>query len=403
MKRGRRDPAALVHDDGEGRYTFGDGSCARSELRYRLDLEEAGRISELTSNTRAFKHCIIPKYCRMVGIDPGQMWVSLTRPNLVRDYEYRVDNAFKTLNAELPLSERIWKAHALAGGWSRMDIVAKLFFKMEPPVWHRGERPPLLSVEWVLSDPGKLDASTWLASPEPGVERSVARSWSAEKSRRFLTRMQRSFNGPTLVGNFRRQGMRQYPSGIVLELPEEPSARCRVFRWARTQRRYGVELMPRTDEGYDHAFLVFAESGGSPTAEAHPAPARPASAAQRGKAAAAGNQLAKRLLAYPDKEEILSWLKAARKGQLRTLGELGTQAKSRALARQVYRLGARRVWAVEIDRKDESENSGKLVVRLPAASSKRKHLFAWAAQWAQRAGYDPYEDEGQEYLFVMLD
>jgi len=69
----------------------------------------------------------------------------------------------------------------------------------------------------------------------------------------------------------------------------------------------------------------------------------------------------------------------------------------------VYRLGARRVWAVEIDREDEFENTGKLVLQLPKLPAKRKGLFAWAAQRARRTGHEPYMDEGQEYVFVMLD
>jgi hypothetical protein len=40
---------------------------------------------------------------------------------------------------------------------------------------------------------------------------------------------------------------------------------------------------------------------------------------------------------------------------------------------------------------------------LPEAPNDRERVFAWAGAMAQSQGFDPDEDVGQSYLFVMLD
>jgi hypothetical protein len=49
------------------------------------------------------------------------------------------------------------------------------------------------------------------------------------------------------------------------------------------------------------------------------------------------------------------------------------------------------------------DNTGKLVIELPKGWNKRKGLFEWAAKIAKGVGFGPTPDEGQQYLFVMLD
>lgn len=114
------------------------------------------------------------------------------------------------------------------------------------------------------------------------------------------------------------------------------------------------------------------------------------------------DSLTEQLVAAPGSREVLEWLQEG--PATRTLGELATREASIELVKEVYDLGASKVMAVKIDRyPDGQENTGKLVICLPKEKVARKKLFAWAAEKAEKQGYDPEPDAGQKHLFVMLD
>jgi hypothetical protein len=114
------------------------------------------------------------------------------------------------------------------------------------------------------------------------------------------------------------------------------------------------------------------------------------------------DMLSEELLADANSREVLEWL--AEGSATRTLGELPTREASIGLARDIYDLGAIRVTAVRIDRyPDRQENTGKLVISLPREETAREKLLGWAGQIAEEQGYEPVQDSGQNYLFVMLD
>ena len=100
--------------------------------------------------------------------------------------------------------------------------------------------------------------------------------------------------------------------------------------------------------------------------------------------------------------EALSWLKAG--GDRHTLGELASTSTSIRLVNTIYRAGATKVWAVEIDSyPNGSENTGKLVIELPCQPLLRSQVLAWASRKSKAKGFDEINDEGQHYVFLMLD
>ncbi|MEY2562273.1 MAG: hypothetical protein QOH88_466 [Verrucomicrobiota bacterium] len=102
------------------------------------------------------------------------------------------------------------------------------------------------------------------------------------------------------------------------------------------------------------------------------------------------------------REEALSWLKAG--GDRHTLGELASSSASVRLVNAVYRAGATKVWAVDIDRyPDGSENTGKIVIELPGEPRLRSQVLAWASRKSKAKGFGEIDDEKQHYVFLMLD
>jgi hypothetical protein len=120
--------------------------------------------------------------------------------------------------------------------------------------------------------------------------------------------------------------------------------------------------------------------------------------------------LAQRLLADPNKREVLAWLREGA-GEERGLGVLPTAEESISFAREIYEAGAEEVIAVDIehykreyvDGDIDRESTRKLVVVLPADPQRRKRVLRWEAKHARSIGLDPTKDEGQRYLFVLLD
>ena len=117
----------------------------------------------------------------------------------------------------------------------------------------------------------------------------------------------------------------------------------------------------------------------------------------------ATNEFAQRFIGSPDTEEALQWLTSATQKQIRTLGEDETTAESIQLVEELYAAGAVTVLAVEIDRYDEGENSGKLLIELSDDAQDREMVLGIVGKLAESQGFDAESDNGQRYAFVMLD
>lgn len=85
-----------------------------------------------------------------------------------------------------------------------------------------------------------------------------------------------------------------------------------------------------------------------------------------------------------------------------TLGEY-THAKSRSLVEKLKRAGAKQIHACDIDCYDDDENTGHLVVELPADPAARKSVFREIERLAAAQGYQADFDNGQRYAYVKLD
>jgi hypothetical protein len=110
-----------------------------------------------------------------------------------------------------------------------------------------------------------------------------------------------------------------------------------------------------------------------------------------------------RFLGLPNTKEALGWLAGATRKKRRTLGEDETTADSIQLVEEIYAAGAVTVLAVEIVSYDEGENTGKLVIELPANAQDREMVLGIAGKIAESQGFDVEPDVGQRYVFVMLD
>lgn len=130
------------------------------------------------------------------------------------------------------------------------------------------------------------------------------------------------------------------------------------------------------------------ESGEAPTTyKRHEAPA---SEWERDK----HNEFIKKFLQQPNRGEARQWLAGDKN---RTLGEM-THEDSVEFVEEGYRAGAAKIIAVEI----EDETTNCLIVELPPRGSKRERVFKWNGESAQRCGFDPYDDWGQNEIFVFL-
>ncbi len=126
--------------------------------------------------------------------------------------------------------------------------------------------------------------------------------------------------------------------------------------------------------------------------------------AQVARAVAFADEFAQSFLADDKRtREALSWLKGS--GGKHTLGELASTAVSVRLVNTIYRAGATTVWAVKINMSpDGMENTGKLVIELPREAAARRQVLEWARRRSKGQGFDEeVTDEGQHYVFVMLD
>jgi len=100
--------------------------------------------------------------------------------------------------------------------------------------------------------------------------------------------------------------------------------------------------------------------------------------------------------------EALTWLKASEKRN--TVGELANTAASIRLVNSLYKAGATKVWAVEIDRyPGGTENTGKLVIELSSLPKARAEVLRLASRKSEAKGFGNINDGGQRYVFLMLD
>lgn len=99
-------------------------------------------------------------------------------------------------------------------------------------------------------------------------------------------------------------------------------------------------------------------------------------------------------LRKPNRGEALQWLKG---DENRWLGQM-THEDSLELIENGYKAGATKIVAVEI----EDETSDRLVVNLPPSGPSRERVFKWHSVVAQKCGWEPNDDWGQNELFVFF-
>ena len=107
------------------------------------------------------------------------------------------------------------------------------------------------------------------------------------------------------------------------------------------------------------------------------------------------DEFIKKFLLKPNRGEARQWLKG---GEGRFIGEL-THEDSVEFVEDGYKAGATKIIAVEI----EEETTNCLIAYLPPAGSKREQVFRWNSEFALKSGFDPYDDWGQNELFVFFD
>ena len=115
------------------------------------------------------------------------------------------------------------------------------------------------------------------------------------------------------------------------------------------------------------------------------------------------DNFAKRFLNSPDTEEAREWLLGASKNNFRNLGELASTAESLELVTEIYAAGAASVLAVEIDRDENYQNTGKLLIELSDDPTDREKVLAIAGRLAEAQGFNAEPDVGQRYVLVSLD
>ena len=104
-----------------------------------------------------------------------------------------------------------------------------------------------------------------------------------------------------------------------------------------------------------------------------------------------------------NKAEAIEWLRAGSRSSFRNLGEIETTEESIAFAQRFYDLGAESVLACKIMKYHVGQNSGHLLIQLPSDHRARKRLFAAHGEHAESMGFEGEPDEGQKFLFMMLD
>ncbi|HEY9510189.1 MAG TPA: toxin-antitoxin system YwqK family antitoxin [Verrucomicrobiae bacterium] len=113
--------------------------------------------------------------------------------------------------------------------------------------------------------------------------------------------------------------------------------------------------------------------------------------------------IAPELLHDPTKKEARAWLNGTNQ-KIRTLGEISSQEESLALVDEAYSEKVGELFVIKVQRGDDGlENSGLLLAKLPTNLKKRKRAIAWCNQQNEFQGFEPEEDQGQEWIVVQLD
>lgn len=116
-------------------------------------------------------------------------------------------------------------------------------------------------------------------------------------------------------------------------------------------------------------------------------------------AAAQTNAFCESILAKGKRADAESWIESKN----HTLGEY-SRAKSRNLIMKLKRIGAKTVYACDIDcYDDDQENTGHLVVELPDDTATRKAVLKEVDRLASQQGFHGDLDNGQRYSYVRLD
>ena len=102
----------------------------------------------------------------------------------------------------------------------------------------------------------------------------------------------------------------------------------------------------------------------------------------------------KKFLKQPNRGEARQWLAG---DENRNIGEM-TPEESREFVEEGYKAGATKILTVEI----EGDTTNCLIVYLPPAGPKREKVFEWNSESAQKCGFDPYDDWGQNELFAYF-
>ena len=110
------------------------------------------------------------------------------------------------------------------------------------------------------------------------------------------------------------------------------------------------------------------------------------------------------LKGFEGARNALEWLQESSEESLRTLGELASAEASIELVHEYLGAGAKRVLAVSIETDDDgSQNTGYMLVELPAKRAMRKAVLAMCNEQNQATGFSPVKDSGQKFIHVALD
>ena len=373
--------------DEDGVYLLGDERVMTAG-KLRDYLEERTEEGDSPRRNNTIFHYIRPKYCRMLGIDPDEMLAALQSDRWAERLDRQIDEAFNRLGAELPLAQRIWKAHAIGFMGLRDSVlrfIATRFLGIPVPKWRFGEYPPSAMVEKILKDPARRDALDWLNTADPGVIRSLGEGWSNADSIKIIEELKAAGSVSVIVGTANKVRGKEWTISFLVELPVAHRKRAKFIAWAHRLKQDVFAILIKEDRGQQYAYGVAV--GVENTAARRNR--QPMTRERWENAKLLTKKVIGKLLADPAKEDLFSWLKAGTKEAPRTLGELRSPAASLKLALRIYRAGPKKIWAVEIQKGAEFQNTGRLVVVLPEAKAARAAVFNVVNALSAKQGSTP--------------
>ncbi len=382
-----------------GVYLIG-GLTKKATWKLRDDIgERATEQLEFGTGRRVFP-VIHPKYCRMLNIDPEQMIAFVRYENRIADEARLIKKALNKLSNSLSIAERIWKAHVIAIGRPSDQVwklIARRFLGISVPRWRIGEYPPSLSVIRLLEDPKRQDAMVWLSSGKDGLSRSFGRGRSHADSVKIVEEMLAAgvVNVTLVAAKQDRTG--EWAKEFLAELPKAQLKRTKFIAWVRRLKHDRFVVFDHEDLGQQYAYGLFLDVEEAPI---HIKP-KPMTPERRQNAQMLEKKIITNLLADRSKQEVLTWLKKGISALPHTLGVLNA-AESSKLAKKLYDAGAMKVWAVEIQKDEEYQNTSRLVVQLPKEKDKRFKVFKIVNALGRKQGFDPTPDWRQTHVLVML-